>query len=235
MAEHDALHNIVWQALVGTQAHLAVGDGAARRYPHGVTDLVGFADAAAPDFDALRPHCTAGEAFYCIGWSGTPPAGWTVEREARIVQMVYTAREAPASALEASPTLPPVPLQPHHAAQAQALAELTKPGPFGARTFELGEYVGHFEGDTLVAMAGERMHAGTLREVSAVCTHPGHQGRGHARALMLHLMRRQLERGQTPFLHVMAANSGARGLYRSMGFREAAERVVRVVRVLRLD
>jgi predicted GNAT family acetyltransferase len=78
-------------------------------------------------------------------------------------------------------------------------------------------------------MAGERMFAGTLREISGVCTHPDHRGAGHARRLMTALVRRQMQRGQTPFLHVMADNTGARQLYRRMGFAEHRESVVRVV------
>lgn len=109
---------------------------------------------------------------------------------------------------------------------------LSGPGPFGPRTIELGEYFGGFEGERLVAMARECMHAGTLREVSGVCTHPDHQGRGLARRLMHKLIRREMLRGETPFLHVMHVmhgNTGARGLYARMGFREYSQSVVRVV------
>jgi predicted GNAT family acetyltransferase len=120
-------------------------------------------------------------------------------------------------------------LGPEHAAQAVELTTLTNPGPFGQRTIELGDYFGWFEAGRLVAMAGERMHAGSLREVSGVCTHPDHQGRGLARRLMLKLIRRQMQRGETPFLHVMRANSGARGLYERMGFRDYCETTIRVV------
>jgi predicted GNAT family acetyltransferase len=78
-------------------------------------------------------------------------------------------------------------------------------------------------------MAGERMHAGTLRELSGVCTHPDFQGRGLARRLMSVLIRRELQRHETPFLHVMRDNIGARRLYERMGFRPYRESVVRVV------
>ena len=78
-------------------------------------------------------------------------------------------------------------------------------------------------------MAGERMHAGSLREISGVCTHPGFQGRGLARRLMMKLIRRQRLRGETPFLHVMSGNAGARALYERMGFRLYRESVVRVI------
>jgi predicted GNAT family acetyltransferase len=80
-----------------------------------------------------------------------------------------------------------------------------------------------------MAMAGERMAAPGLREISGVCTHPEHQGRGYARRLMLKLIRRQLLRNETPFLHVMRANEAAHGLYLRMGFRDYCETVVRVV------
>jgi ribosomal protein S18 acetylase RimI-like enzyme len=116
-----------------------------------------------------------------------------------------------------------------HAAQALELALLTRPGPFGLRTIELGEYFGCFDGERLIAMAGERMHAESLREISGVCTHPDFQGQGYARRLMIKLVCRQLQRGETPFLHVMRDNTGARELYRRLGFVDYRESVVRVV------
>lgn len=45
---------------------------------------------------------------------------------------------------------------------------------------------------------------------------------------MLKLIRRQMMRGETPFLHVMSGNAGARALYERMGFRLYRESVVRV-------
>jgi predicted GNAT family acetyltransferase len=74
------------------------------------------------------------------------------------------------------------------------------------RAIELGDYFGHVEDGQLVAMAGERTAAPGLRDISGVCTRPGYQGRGLARRLMLKLVRRQLARGETPFLHVMSAS-----------------------------
>jgi predicted GNAT family acetyltransferase len=62
-----------------------------------------------------------------------------------------------------------------------------------------------------------------------VCTHPDRQGRGSARRLMLELVRRQMRRGETPFLHVMHDNTHARALYARMGFRDYREVTVRVL------
>ena len=127
------------------------------------------------------------------------------------------------------PTLDARPLDASHAQQAVDLAVLTNPGPFGPRTIELGEYFGVFEGDRLVAMAGERLHAGPYREVSGVCTHPEHQGHGLAGRLSLKIVRLQMQRGQLPFLHVISGNATAHGLYEKLGFRDYKETVVRVV------
>jgi predicted GNAT family acetyltransferase len=109
------------------------------------------------------------------------------------------------------------------------LTKLTRPGPFGPKTLELGEYFGRFEGSRLVAMAGERMFAGALREISGVCTHPDFQGRGYARRLVRKLIHREGRRNETPFLHVMRDNASARQLYERLGFRVYQESVVRVI------
>jgi predicted GNAT family acetyltransferase len=97
------------------------------------------------------------------------------------------------------------------------------------RTIEMGAYFGCFDGGRLVAMAGERTTAGPYREISGVCTHPDHQGRGHAKRLMQKVIQRQLARGEIPFLHVMSANQAAHDFYLRMGFRDYGETVVRVV------
>jgi ribosomal protein S18 acetylase RimI-like enzyme len=220
----EPLDNITWHALTGPQAAFAAGSGAARRYGAGFSPIVGFANAQNPDFSALAPHCQPGEHFYCSGWSGRAPAGWQVDADTTMFQMVWAAA-APA-ADEAPDALR---LGPAHVPAVLDLVALTQPGPFGPRTPELGEYFGIFEGQRLVAMAGERMHAGTLREISGVCTHPDFQGRGLARRLMLKLFQRQMLRGETPFLHVMRANEPAHRLYLRMGFRDHQEVAVRVV------
>ena len=218
------LDNIVWHTLAGPQAKYAAGTGDARRYARGFSPIVGFADAECPNFGALTPYCEPGEHFYCDGWSGTAPAGWHVDAEATMFKMVW---EGTIPALDDAPEV--VRLAAEHAPQALELATLTSPGPFGPRTIELGEYFGCFEGPRLVAMAGERMFAGGLREISGVCTHPDFQGRGLARRLMVKLIRRQMLRNETPFLHVMRANSSAHGLYKRMGFHVYRESIVRVI------
>ena len=224
---HALFDNIFWYALTGPQAHFAAGVGAARRYVPGCSPILGFADPQRPDFPALSPFCDAGEHFYIDGWSGPVPDGWQLDAEATMLKMIWDA--PPPAGDTAAGDAVVVTLGPEHVARAVELATLTRPGPFGPRTLELGVYLGCVDGDRLIAMAGERAGAGTLREISGVCTAPAAQGRGLARHLMLRLIRAQLQRGQTPVLHVMKANTTAHGLYRRMGFRDHRESVVRVV------
>lgn len=218
------LENIFWHSLTGPHAKFAAGTDDARRYAPGFSPIVGFPDFERPNFAALRPYCEPGEHFYCDGWTGAAPEGWRTEAESTMFRMVW---EGPMPKTDEAPDA--VVLGTQHAQQAFDLAMLTRPGPFGLRTIELGEYYGYFENGRLVAMAGERMAAEGLREISGVCTHPDFQGRGYARRLMLKLILRQLQRGETPFLHVMRDNAAAHGLYLRMGFFDYKECVVRVV------
>src|SRR5262249_24775061 len=98
-----------------------------------------------------------------------------------------------------------------------ALIEITKPGPFRSRTRELGQYFGIRVDGRLVAMAGEPPRPRGYTEISAVCTHPDHRGRGYARDLIETLVRNIVDRGDVPFLHVEQHNRAA-SLYETLGF-----------------
>ena len=225
---HPLLANVSWHSLVGAHAQLAVGGGRALRYAPGYSAIMGFADPLQANFSALEPHCAFGERLYCAGIMGPVPAGWTLLAEGLLRQMVWQA-PLPQEEPVAEGDLPLQRMGAEHLPQILALVELTEPGPFGPRTIELGEYFGCFDGTRLLAMAGERMHVPPLREISGVCTHPEARGRGLARRLMLHLVRREMQRGETPFLHVMSSNVGAHRLYLRMGFVDQLEVPVRVV------
>lgn len=218
------LDNIAWHTLTGPHAKYADGTRHVRRYARGFSPIVGFANPEQPDFATLSQFCDPNEQFYCDGWTGVTPAGWRIDDESTMFKMLW---EAETPATDDAPEAIMLGLE--HASQALELASLTHPGPFGPRTIELGEYFGYFDGQHLVAMAGERMCAGTLREISGVCTHPDYQGRGLARRLMLKLVRRQSQRNESSFLHVMHENSAARRLYERMGFQIYRETVVRVI------
>jgi ribosomal protein S18 acetylase RimI-like enzyme len=218
------LDNIMWNCLSGPHANFAIGEGAVRRYAPGFSPIVGCEDPQHPDFRTLERYCEPGDCFYFDIWDGPVPTGWRLDKEARMFKMIWDA-EPPTE--DAAPDA--IPLRSEHASEAVGLARLTNPGPFGIRTPELGEYFGFFDGGRLIAMAGERMCVGSLHEVSGICTHPDHLGRGLAKKLTRKLVLRQLQRGKTPFLHVISQNTPARALYEKLGFRNYRETVVRVL------
>lgn len=98
------------------------------------------------------------------------------------------------------------------------LVELTAPGPFRRNTTLMGEYFGIKIDGKLVAMAGERMKFPGFTEISAVCVHPDHRGKGFARCLTAHVAAAIFDRGEIPFLHAYARNAPAISLYQELGF-----------------
>ncbi|MDX1934623.1 MAG: GNAT family N-acetyltransferase [Capsulimonadales bacterium] len=221
----EILDNIVWNSLAGPHSRFALGGPTARRYAPGFSPILGFADPDRPDFASIAAHCQRDEHFYCDGWAGSVPSGWQIVFESSMFKMVRVGEFT-----DDDDRTGAIPLGPEHFLQAQELAVRLQPGPFGPRTPELGEYFGVFDGPRLIAMAGERFHAGPFREISGVCTDPEFQGRGLARGLVVTLARRQSARGEIPFLHVMRDNVRARLMYERLGFEYYRESVVRVVR-----
>ncbi|MDB5539767.1 MAG: family N-acetyltransferase [Devosia sp.] len=102
--------------------------------------------------------------------------------------------------------------------QMLTLVEITRPGPLGPRAMELGGFRGIFDGERLVALAGERLHLDGYTEIATVCTHPDHRGRDYGKAVVSAVAQGIVERGQTPFLSVIPGNTPAIRLYESLGF-----------------
>lgn len=98
------------------------------------------------------------------------------------------------------------------------LTGLAQPGPFLERTIDFGGYHGIFEQGRLVAMGGQRLRANGYTEISAVCSHPDHNGKGFGRQVMNAVIRDILESGNTAYLHVRADNLRAVALYKHLGF-----------------
>lgn len=97
------------------------------------------------------------------------------------------------------------------------LTALTKPGPFGVRTHELGTFLGIRVAGQLVAMAGERMKPANYSEITALCVHQEHRGRSYGRVLLSAALQQIVARGEIPFLHVFSSNLSAVALYRRQG------------------
>ena len=104
------------------------------------------------------------------------------------------------------------------------------PRPVRGRTHELGTYLGIKADGALVAMGGERMRLPGFTEISAVCTHPDHRGRGYSQALVAELGRGIFERAETPFLHVKPDNVDAIHVYEKLGFRTRRHLYLAVLR-----
>jgi len=77
-------------------------------------------------------------------------------------------------------------------------------------------------------MAGTRLALPQFTEISAVCTHPDHTGKGFARDLVAFLTKRILSGGRIPFLHVKGENRAAR-VYERVGFTHRASLILSVI------
>jgi ribosomal protein S18 acetylase RimI-like enzyme len=215
------LDNVVWTALTTVHSSLATGHGLARHYPRDVAPFSAVAEPTARAYadlmDGLPPDA---EARLFRPRDEPTPHGWETLSVRPILQMVADADASRARPLDV-PAIEPLTVE--DAAAMLTLAEITKPGPFGARTALLGDYIGVRDrsGGRLLAMAGERFRLPGYVELSAISVHPDARRRGLGRALTLELMRRAFQRGELPFLHVFPDNPAAR-LYAQLGFRERA-------------
>jgi ribosomal protein S18 acetylase RimI-like enzyme len=214
------LDNPIWQALTTSQSHFARSGRLARRFPNDVTTLGGFPEPTQECYESLAAILDDVKATGIFFDSpAQPPAGWTILAGAPLFQMILENGKAATSAsLRAAPEF--IELTAADAPEMLALAQLTKPGPFGLRTRELGTYLGIRQDGRLIAMAGERLRVPGFTEISAVCTHPDHTGRGYAAALMNELAQRIRTRGEVPFLHVREENARAISLYEHLGYQK---------------
>lgn len=218
------LDSPVWTALTSDQQALAVGGPLAKRYLPEVAPFAAVAERTPEAFSALAALIPEG------GWvvlptpdQLVPPDRFTIEWQVPLLQMVLDAPAIPADGPEH------VRLGSSDVPEMLDLTDRTRPGPFGPRTIELGEYIGlRFDGK-LVAMAGERMRLGGAVEISAVCVDPEYRGRGYATLLMMRLAQRMQAAGETPFLHVFADNASAIALYEKLGFVKRANFFITVL------
>lgn len=216
----DPLDNVIWNALTTRQVEFAEAFGQARRFMPEVTSLAAFREPTPEGYESLAgllpAQATIG-VFLAMPYQ--PQPGWKMIAGAPLLQMVCRNGSA-ASGAKMSPGLHLVQLGATDSPEMIELTALTKPGPFGKRTHELGTYLGIRRDGRLVAMAGERLKVPGHTEVSAVCTHPDHTGQGYARLLMTEIMHRIRARGETPFLHVREDNVRAIALYQMLGFSQ---------------
>jgi ribosomal protein S18 acetylase RimI-like enzyme len=206
------LDHPVWFALTSRQSALAEGGARARRYPPEVAPFAAMVDTAPHSFAALGALMSRSDhAVLFTPDPVNPPAEFKILFAATGEQMIGLPREAADSAADI------VTLGAADVPAMMALTKLTNPGPFATRTHELGTFLGVRVDGQLVAMAGERMKPADYTEITAVCVHPAHRGRGYAQFLLATVARRISARGEIPFLHVFSENAGAIALYRRQG------------------
>jgi ribosomal protein S18 acetylase RimI-like enzyme len=219
------LDNPVWSSLAGPHARFAQRRGSVLRYPADVSPFIGLPDRPdAADWADLAALVGPGAVVALAGLRVPPPAGWTVTQVGEGVQLVD-------AGVEAEPGGGAVRLGPGDVPEMLDLAKRTKPGPFLPRTRELGVYLGIRRGGVLVAMAGERLHPPGWTEISAVCTDERWRGHGFASRLVRALVSGIRAHGEAPFLHAVASNTSAIGLYEALGFRLRRTMVFSAVRL----
>lgn len=213
-ALENSLDNPAWFALNSRQVHLRQGDERVARYHPDVAPFAGLVDTSAASLRKLELLVPPGGHVLIPTLEPLPAvSGLRTERLFAVLQMVDRSETLPPSADDA------VRLNTGNAQEMLRLAQATQPGPFSARTPEMGNYIGlRDDVGMLIAMAGERMRCEGFTEISAVCVHDAHRGKRMAGRLM-HILRQQIrQRGETPFLHVHTENASAIGLYERLGF-----------------
>lgn len=219
------LERPVWSALTSRHAHLSEGSSLAKRYHPSASSFAAARDNGPAGLQALADLASDGQNLLLLQADvATVPPGLVAVSTAAGVQMIA---ERPSTIAQDDRIKP---LGETDIPAMQALAELTKPGPFTARALELGAFWGVKENGRLLAMAGERMKPQGFAEISGVCSHPDARGRGLARQLSMFVAGRIVERGEQPFLHAYATNTAAIKLYQSIGFSLRSTMHVAVLR-----
>ncbi|MFB7914548.1 GNAT family N-acetyltransferase [Streptomyces sp. NPDC056061] len=206
------LDDPVGAALTGPHAHFARRRGSILRYHPDVAPWFAVPDApGAGDWADAAALAGPGGAVTITAFREPPPDDWEIVFHAEGVQLVD-------AGVAAEPFPGAVRLGPADVPEMLDLVARTRPGPFLPRTVELGTYLGVRRDGALVAMAGERLRPFGWSEISGVCTDESARGRGLGGALVRAVAHAIRERGETPFLHAAASNTGAVRLYETLGF-----------------
>ena len=215
----------VWASLTTHHASLSEGNALARRFARDVNLFASTRDDTPATVAALAVLVKPEESVFLLQVPKIViPPGLVEVKAAKGVQMVTTR----SMMFEATHDI--VTLKDEDAPEMLALATLTEPGPFLARTHAMGTFLGIRIDGRLVAMAGERMRFPGYTEVSGVCTHPEFRGRGLARRLSAAVVAGIEARGDQAFLHAWKTNHSAISLYEGLGFKVRTEVNVAVLR-----
>ena len=217
-------------ALRSTHQHFAQTLGKATKYPTEIAPFGALEDPSPEAYRDLHTLLKPNEIIYIPNAPPHPTEGLEWQGDVPCLQFVF-----PSDAPIQNPEFPAkiVPLSCADAPAMLALTDIAFPGFFRPRTCEMGDYFGIYHEKTLVAMCGERMNIKDFREISGLCTHPDHRGKGHAAALLAHLLHHHRNTGFFSYLHVAASNSNAIALYKRLGFNISGELLL--YRIARID
>lgn len=208
--------NPVWHALRTKHKHLALSLEHACRYPADVAPLAAIDKVSTTALCQLRSLLGPGEPVWLVGENFPDVPQLSQGHTLDCLHMFL-----PQNVVAPEPIGGIADLTANSAHEMVALTDVAFPGFFRVRTCEMGSYFGVRLNGELVAMAGERLLLDGYSEISGVCTHPAHRGRGYAAGLIWHLVRAHRSQGLLSWLHVVATNHPAIALYRRMGFRIA--------------
>jgi GNAT superfamily N-acetyltransferase len=208
------LDNPIYNALTTGSKNLSAGDGNVIHFQRDVAPFAGLKDFTDANFDSLLNLVPDNGPYVFFHPTEIKfPEPWLVVKAFEMKQMVY---DGPVPASQSAQKI--IDLGDEHISEMLALTKLTAPGPFLQRTITFGEYTGIFVDNKLVAMAGQRMQPLPYVEISAVCTHPAHLGKGYAGLLLNEQIKRIMAVSKIPFLHVLADNPAVR-VYDRVGFK----------------
>ena len=219
------LDNPAWHALISGNRSLAHGNGPVRYFGDDVSPFAGLEENSIEQFNVLGQLVPGDRPLAIVSSTANAvPAPWTIIQQIAVWQMICTGTPSKLQLLT-----PIVQLGSADVPEMLKLTKLTNPGPFEQNTLRFGHYEGIYEGDRLIAMAGQRMNPLPYAEISAVCTHPDFLGRGLATQLLIRQIHRIKAVGEIPFLHVKSENLRAIDVYRKLGFEKRKEVVIYII------
>jgi GNAT superfamily N-acetyltransferase len=221
----EILDNPIWNALVTGNKRFFCGNGDANYIKRDVGLFAGLKNNSEKDLKhlySLLPFKSRVILF-------TPgklsiPLGWRIILDKNVLQMVFSQQDP---IFQNYKDL--IPLEDKDIPSMLELTAMTNPGPFFSRSIDFGNYEGIFIQNKLIAMAGQRLNPVPYMEVSAVCTHPEHTGKGYAAKLVQSQVKKIIADGYIPFLHVYPDNTNACRLYENLGFRTRKQMLVYVL------
>jgi predicted GNAT family acetyltransferase len=214
-----SLDNPVWEALGTKQQHFNQGTATVKFFPEDVSPFVGMKNWDEADRRELLLQIPDNRSFSVM-----------IAKEVQLPEETELIFSIPLYQMYC-PVLNPVKereltvrsLSNADVPQMLELTELTRPGPFYSKTITFGNYIGLFQNDQLISMAGERLKTNGYTEVSAICTHPEYLGNGYASYLTSKVAEGVFREGSVPFLHVRTDNTAAIRVYQKLGFQVRAD------------